>query len=196
MEEIARIIEEHKSALNRVMKARLDQKNSTVFIGMESRLGKFLVIPLWILLGSLLLIFVFFLVGDDEGFSSTLLSVSAMLLVMVLACIMLIRKFSFIKSIDLANARFEFKGQLRKNRTYSLADYDGAETLRTIKGFPEEFVVKFKTDKGVKRYKLADLNMGRARNIEPNQQAVSALWDAIIQSLTQVERGDQVEIIH
>jgi len=44
-------------------------------------------------------------------------------------------------------------------------------------------VVKFRTDKGIKRYKLADLNIGFARNIEPNHKAVSNLWDALIRTM-------------
>ena len=78
---------------------------------------------------------------------------------------------------------FEFKGKLRKNRVYTLADYQGTETRRTIKGFPEEFWVKFQDDASTRRFKLADLNMGYARNIEPNYDAVSELWEAIIQQM-------------
>ncbi|MBO4646218.1 MAG: hypothetical protein J5642_06845 [Bacteroidales bacterium] len=97
--------------------------------------------------------------------------------------LLLIRKVTYTKTVNIAEAKFEFKGQLRKDRTYTLADYMGTETRRTIKDFPEEFRVKFKTANGIKSYILADLNLGDARHIEPNYEAVSALWDAIIKQM-------------
>lgn len=184
MEDIIKIIEEHKSALNRLMKVSLNQETSTVIIESKTWLRKFLIIPLWILAGLILIFAIFSLTIDDVliSFSMNLLY-TALLLFIDFLCIMFIRRITFRKTIDLANGKFEFKGQLRKSRTFSLDEYEGAETLRTIKDFPEEFVVKFKTDKGTKRYKLANFNMGFARNIEPNYEAVSTLWESIIQNM-------------
>lgn len=184
MEEITKIIEEHQSALKRLMKVRLNQETSTVIIESKTWLRKFLLIPLWIVAGLILLSVIFSLLVDDVLVSlSTNLLFIALLLAIDFLCIIFIRGITFRKTIDLANGKFEFKGQLRKNRTFSLDEYEGAETLRTIKDFPEEFVVKFRTDKGIKRYKLANLNMGFARNIEPNHEAISTLWDAIIRTM-------------
>ncbi len=184
MEEITKIIEEHQSALKRLMKVRLNQETSTVIIESKTWLRKFLLIPLWIVAGLILLIAIFSLFVDDVLVSlSTNLLFIALLLAIDFLCIIFIRGITFRKTIDLANGKFEFKGQLRKNKTFSLDEYEGAETLRTIKDFPEEFVVKFRTDKGIKRYKLANLNMGFARNIEPNHEAISTLWDAIIRTM-------------
>lgn len=184
MEEITKIIEEHQSALKRLMKVRLNQETSTVIIESKTWLRKFLLIPLWIVAGLILLSVIFSLFVDDVLVSlSTNLLFIALLLAIDFLCIIFIRRITFRKTIDLANGKFEFKGQLRKNRTFSLDEYEGAETLRTIKDFPEEFVVKFRTDKGIKRYKLANLNMGFARNIEPNHEAISTLWDAIIRTM-------------
>lgn len=184
MEEITKIIEEHQSALKRLMKVRLNQETSTVIIESKTWLRKFLLIPLWIVAGLILLSAIFSLFVDDVLVSlSTNLLFIALLLAIDFLCIIFIRGITFRKTIDLANGKFEFKGQLRKNRTFSLDEYEGAETLRTIKDFPEEFVVKFRTDKGIKRYKLANLNMGFARNIEPNHEAISTLWDAIIRTM-------------
>ena len=184
MEEIIKIIEEHKAALNRLMKVSLNQETSTVIIESKTWMRKFLIIPLWILAGLILFIAIISLTIDNVSISLPMsMLFTALLLFIDFLCIIFIRRITFRKTIDLANGKFEFKGQLRKNRTFSLDEYEGAETLRTIKDFPEEFVVKFRTDKGTIRYKLADLNMGFARNIEPNYEAVSTLWDALIRAM-------------
>lgn len=184
MEEITRILEENKTALNRVMKVNLDQAKSTVDIGSESMLKKILVISLWILLGiDLIFIIAALLIDKVHTPVSWFLFLELFFIVAFFISIILIRKLTFRKHIDIANAKFEFSGQLRKNRTFTLAEYDGAETLRTIKDFPEEFVVRFKTNKGFIQYKLADLNLGYACDIEPNYTAVTALWNAIIKRM-------------
>lgn len=191
MEEIIKIIEEYKSALNRLMKVSLNQKTSTVIIESKTWMRKFLIIPLWILAGLFLFIAIISLTIDNVLISLSMsLLFTALMLFIDFLCIIFIRRITFRKTIDLGNGKFEFKGQLRKSRTFSLDEYEGAETLRTIKDFPEEVVVRFKTDKGTIRYKLADLNTGYARNIEPNHEAISALWDALIQAMTNFKKGD------
>ena len=180
MEEIIRTLEDHKEALNRVMKVKPDLESSTVAFGSRFRLKKFIAIVLWILAGMALL-FTTFAFFTSQG--EQLITVVTFLISIGVLALLLIRKVSYTKTANIAEAKFEFKGQLRKNRTYTLADYAGAETRRTIKDFPEEFRVKFKTANGIKSYKLADLNMGYARNIEPNYEAVVALWEAIIKQM-------------
>lgn len=180
MEEIVRTIEEYRETLDRVMKVNPDLESSTVTLGSKLWLKKLIVVFLWILTGVALL---FAVVGLFSVKGKSLLPFEvAMVLVGVLG-VFLIRRLSYKKTVNLAKATFEFKGQLRKNKTYTLTDYVGTETRRTIKDFPEEFWVRFKTPDGEKSYKLADLNMGYARNIEPNHEAVCALWDAIIRQM-------------
>ncbi len=180
MEEIRRTIEEHKAALNRVMKTDFDQEKPAIRFGHRQWLKKPVVLILWILTGlSSLLLLAAILMPHSEGTTEAVAFISVLALIFLL----LIREFSYSFNINLAEGTFTFKGQLRKNRTYSLVDYEGAETRYTIKDFPEEFWVKFKTAKGTKSYKMANLNMGHARNIEPNHEAVCALWDAIIRQM-------------
>lgn len=52
MEEIRRTIEEHKAALNRVMKTDFDQEKSTIRFGLGQWLKKPVILILWILTGS------------------------------------------------------------------------------------------------------------------------------------------------
>lgn len=180
MEEISRTIEEHKAALNRVMKTDFDQEKSTIRFGRGQWLKKPVILILWILTGlSVLFLLAAILMPHSKGTTEAVTFISVLTLIFLL----LIREFSYEFNINLAEGTFNFRGQLRKNRTFSLADYEGVETRHTIKDFPEEFRVKFKTSKGTKSYKLADLNMGHACNIEPNHEAVSALWDVIIRQM-------------
>ena len=180
MEEIRRTIEEHKAALNRVMKTDFDQEKPAIRFGHRQWLKKPVVLILWILTGlSSLLLLAAILMPHSEGTTEAVAFISVLALIFLL----LIRELSYSFNTNLAEGTFTFKGQLRKNRTYSLVDYVGTETRRTINDFPEEFRVRFKTPDGEKSYKLADLNMGYARNIEPNHEAVSALWDAIIRQM-------------
>ena len=180
MEEISRTIEEHKAALNRGMKTDFDQEKSTIRFGLGQWLKKPVILILWILTGlSVLFLLAAILMPHSKGSTEAVTFISVLTLIFLL----LIREFSYEFNINLAEGTFNFRGQLRKNRTFSLADYEGVETRHTIKDFPEEFRVKFKTSKGTKSYKLADLNMGHACNIEPNHEAVSALWDAIIRQM-------------
>lgn len=205
MEEIARTFEEYKEALNRVMKTTLEKDTATVVIGSESWLKKPVILLLWILFGMALLFFIlgWFLnqisTSEEVYHFSTILMVEGVMFFGALLCAILIRRFTFKKTINLATATFEFRGRLRKNRTYTLAEYVGPETRRTIKDFPEEFRVRFKTANGTKSYKLADLNMGYASNIKPNHEAVAALWDAIIKQMqlkdnTQLEPNNNLEV--
>lgn len=177
MEELTRKIEEHKEALNRVMRPELDQAKSTIRFGHKQWLKKTMVFILWILTGISAIMLLTAALSPVEKGTSTLIVVLSMFAVI---CLMLIRVFSFECIIDIAEEKFEFNGKLRKNRTFTMADYEGAVTRRTIKDFPEEFWVQFKTAQGTRSYKLADLNKDLARNIEPNYEAVTALWDTII----------------
>ena len=189
MEDIKRIIEEHKDALYRVMRPEFDQEKNTITFGKKQWLKKTANLILWIAVGIFaLLILIALLDITGKGATVALYVFSTLSLLNLI----LIRYFSYEIIINLAESTFEFKGQLRKNRVYTLADYQGTETRRTIKGFPEEFRVNFNTGKGTKSYKLADLNMGYARNIEPNYEAVSELWASIIQQM-QSDNGSNPE---
>lgn len=180
MEEITRTIEDHKEALNRVMKTDFDQEKSTIRFGRGQWLKKPVILVLWIMTGiSALLLLATILMPHNVGTTEAVTFLSVLIIIFLL----LIRVLSYEININLAEGTFTFRGQLRKNRTFSLADYEGAETRYTVKDFPEEFCVKFKTTKGTRSYKLADLNMGYARNIEPNHEAVEAIWDAIIKQM-------------
>lgn len=195
MEEITRIIDEHKEALNRVLRPNLNQEDNSVCFGHRQMLKKPLAILLWIVVGisAVLIITALFLQSEGTG------TVIVFLFAIAAICLLVIRYVTYENIIDLSKGEFEFKGQLRKNRTYTLADYEGVEIRRTIKDFPEEFRVKFKTPDGTKSYKLADLNMGYARNIEPNYEAVAALWDAIVKQMqskdnTQLDLNNNQEV--
>lgn len=180
MEEITRTIEDHKEALNRVMKTDFDQEKSTIRFGRGQWLKKPVILVLWIMTGiSALLLLATILMPHNVGTTEAVTFLSVLIIIFLL----LIRVLSYEININLAEGTFNFRGQLRKNRTFSLADYEGAETRYTVKDFPEEFRVRFKTTDGAKSYKLADLNMGYARNIEPNHEAVEAIWDAIIKQM-------------
>lgn len=179
MEWISNIIEKHKKALNRVMKVRLDKETSSLRLGWGPW-SKTVIIFLWIILAFAVLMTITAIATVKKAGTPVLIEFLA---VIILICLTLIREFSYEKLVNIASGTFEFKGLLRKNCVYTLADYQGTETRRTIKGFPEEFRVKFNTDKGTKSYKMADLNMGYACNIEPNYEAVSELWEVIIQQM-------------
>ena len=180
MEEITRTIEEHKAALNRIMRTDFNQEESTIRFGHAKWLNKKLVVFLWVVAGfSANFVIAAFLMSNNHEY----LTVAAVFFAIALICLVLIRALSFEIIINLAESTFEFKGQLRKNLVFTLADYEGAETRLTVKDFPEEFWVNFRTEKGTKSFKLADLNMGRACDIEPNHKAVCALWDAIIRQM-------------
>ncbi len=180
MEEIVRTIEENKEALDRVMKVKANLESSTITFGSMFWLKRLILIFLWLLTGMALL---FAVVGLFSGKVKGLLTFEVVMVLVSVLGMFLIRGLSYKKTVNLVKATFEFKGQLRKNRVYTLADYVGTETRRTIKDFPEEFRVRFMTANGTKSYKLADLNMGYARNIEPNYEAVKALWDVIIKQM-------------
>lgn len=171
----------HKAALARIMDIRLDQETSSIVMGPKPLLRKPIIVILWLFLGAALFLSIGALFIKFKG-SDILTFDLVMLLIEILSAIF-IRRLTYKKTINLAEARFEFTGQLRKNWIFTLADYEGAETRRTVKDFPEEFWVNFRTDKGTKSFKLADLNMGRACDIEPNHEAVRALWDAIIRQI-------------
>lgn len=180
MEEITRTIEDHKEALNRVMKTDFDKEKSAIRFGRGQWLKKPVILVLWIMTGiSALLLLATILMPHNVGTTEAVTFLSVLIIIFLL----LIRVLSYEININLAEGTFTFRGQLRKNRTFSLADYEGAETRYTVNDFPEEFCVKFKTTKGTRSYKLADLNMGYARNIEPNHEAVEAIWDAIIKQM-------------
>ena len=188
MEEIARIIESHREALNRVMKVKTDIKTSTVTFGAGLWLKKPVIIVLWILAGVASLFAITGLFADFTDTDVNLLALEAFIVSVAVLALFFIRVLSYKKTVNLDKGTFEFAGRLRKNTTYSLTDYEGAETRCTIKGFPEEFWVSFKTDKGSKRHKLADLNLGFARNIEPNHEAVVALWETVIQQIQTIQQ--------
>ncbi len=197
MEEIISVMGAYKPALRRVMRVRLDKKTSTLVFGSGLFFKKALAILLWVVLGITLLCcitvpFVDVELDTKEFSVFDLLFFEIILFSLALFFAFLIRWLSYKKTIKLAEGEFIFEGYLRKKRSYTLNEYEGAETLRTVKGFPEEFVVKFKTDKGIVRHTLADLNMGRARNIEPNHEAVCALWDAIIQAMNNI--NDSIDV--
>jgi hypothetical protein len=180
MEDIIRTIEEHKDALYRVLKPKFDHEKNTVIFGHKQCLKKTATLLLWIVVGiSALFILMTLFDLTEKG------AVVAFYIFSILALLglILIRYFSYEIIINPAESTFEFKGQLRKNWIFTLADYEEAETRRTVKDFPEEFWVNFRTEKGTKSFKLADLNMGRACDIEPNHEAVCALWDAIIRQM-------------
>lgn len=171
----------HKAALARIMDIRPDQESFSIVMGPKPLLRKPIIVILWLLLGAALFLSIGALFIKFKG--SDILTFDLEMLLIEIPCAIFIRKLTYKKTINLAEARFEFTGQLRKNWIFTLADYEGAETRRTVKDFPEEFWVNFRTDKGTKSFKLADLNMGRACDIEPNHEAVRALWDAIIRQI-------------
>jgi len=187
MEAIIRTIEDHKAALNRITKFDFDQEQSSIRFGRGQRLKKIVVFLLWIMtcLSALILLAVFLMPQQEGKVLSAILAI-----VLALIFLLLIRVLTYEIIINFAEGTFAFRGQLMKNRIFSLADYEDAETRRTIKDFPEEFWVKFKTAEGTKSYKLADLNMGRASHIEPNYEAVTALWDAIIRQMQSVNNSE------
>lgn len=171
----------HKAALARIMDIRPDQESFSIVMGPKPLLRKPIIVILWLLLGAALFLSIGALFIKFKG--SDILTFDLEMLLIEIPCAIFIRKLTYKKTINLAEARFEFTGQLRKNRVFTLADYEGGETRYTIKDFPEEFWVNFRADKGTKSFKLADLNMGRASDIEPNHEAVRALWDAIIRQI-------------
>ena len=180
MEEISRMIEEHKAALKRVLKFKFNQEEANICIGHKRRLKTPLIVLLWVVTGISAIVVLNGLFNPTDNITITVISVFA---VLAFINLILIRVISYEINCNLEEAKFVFKGQLRRKRTYTLAEYEGAETRRTIKDFPEEFWVKFKTAKGTKSYKLADLNKGFSRNIEPNYEAITAFWDAIIKQM-------------
>lgn len=171
----------HKAALARIMDIRPDQESFSIVMGPKPLLRKPIIVILWLLLGAALFLSIGALFIKFKG--SDILTFDLEMLLIEIPCAIFIRKLTYKKTINLAEARFEFTGQLKKNHVFTLADYEGAETRCTIKDFPEEFWVNFRTDKGTKSFKLADLNMGRASDIEPNHEAVCALWDTIIRQM-------------
>ena len=180
MEEITNIIETYRTSLRRIMDVKVDQKTASVRIANKGILKKPLMILLWVLFGcfAVFIIAACFMEEDEKWVFIGILATVA------IALLFIIRILTYNKIAYLDDAKFEFSGQLRKRRVFSLADYAGAETIRTIKDFPEEFYVKFNTEKGVKRFKLADLNKGFAKNIQPNHEAVSVLWETIIKQMS------------
>jgi len=188
MEEIIKTMDEHKTALARIMDIRLNQETFSIVMEPKPLLRKPIIVILWLLLGTALLLSIGASFTKFKG--SEILTFDLEMLLIEIPSAIFIRRLTYKKTINLAEAKFEFTGQLRKKWVFTLADYEGAETVRTIKDFPEEFRANFRTEKGTKSFKLADLNMGYARDIEPNHEAVCALWDAIIRQMQTIQQQE------
>ena len=180
MDEIIKAIAEYGKILKRLMSIQVIEDSSSVCISNAFPFKRIFVGLLWILLTISLLFVLYDLFHLQDTYSLTVLGVFSPLAVL---CLLGIRYLSYRFIVKVDEGRFGFIGRFRRDKIFSFNDYAGSETLLTIKNFPEEFVVRFQNAKDKKCYKLADLNKGLARNIEPNHEAVCAFWNSIIQSV-------------
>lgn len=182
MEDVLKTVSEYGKTLRRLMSLEIPDDSSSVYIRRLFPFRRVFIVILWVLAAISFVIGLIALFTMQDAYSLTVLEFFTP---MVVLCLLGIRYLSFCFVVKVDERRFEFTGLLRKNKSFSLDDYIGAETLLTIKDFPEEYVVRFKKGNGEKRFKLADLNKGSSRSIEPNNEAVCALWNSIVQAMEQ-----------
>jgi len=81
--------------------------------------------------------------------------------------------------VDMNNKCVSILGRWRRDSSFSWDNYQGNETYHSVKGFPEEFYIKFMDGGKVRKIKLADINPVFHKSTETNYAALLALWECV-----------------